>query len=180
LAETKDGKTRETIEIPGDGSSTEQERYVFRPQSTSSDGEGLRRLSIKPLCVIDDTQDWFFGGQLGQEAEQSEAHEQSVRRGAGNMAERHTKGISMRRWQLLKGGGARCAELLGRSKRELPLGLVPGGAEDLKPCGRIHPVTQEGRLANSGLPAHDDRAAVAGTRRVEDPIEYLALLASPE
>ena len=54
-AETIDRKARETAEITGDGSSTEQERDVFRPQSTGHDGEGLSRLSIKPLCIVDNT-----------------------------------------------------------------------------------------------------------------------------
>jgi hypothetical protein len=40
-AETFDGKARETVEIPRDGSSAEQERNVFRPQPTSRDGECL-------------------------------------------------------------------------------------------------------------------------------------------
>jgi hypothetical protein len=56
-AKTVDEKLRETVEIAGDGSSTEQERDVFRPQSTSHDGKRLRRLSIKPLRVVNNTQD---------------------------------------------------------------------------------------------------------------------------
>jgi hypothetical protein len=59
--ETIDEKVRETIEITGDGSSTEQESDVLRPQSTSHDGERLRRLSIKPLRVVNNTQDGVLG-----------------------------------------------------------------------------------------------------------------------
>jgi hypothetical protein len=86
----------------------------------------------------------------------------------------------MRRWQLLKGCRVRCTQLLSRGKRELPLGFVPDSAEHLKPSRRVHGVIQQGGLSNSGFPAQDDRATVTGARRVEDPIKYLALIASPE
>ena len=54
-AETIDGKVRQTVELAGDGSSAEQERDVFQPQSTSNNGECPRRLSIEPLSIVDDT-----------------------------------------------------------------------------------------------------------------------------
>ena len=133
------------------------------PRSTGHDGERLRRLSIKPLRIVDDTQDGVLGSQLGQQAKEGEAHEQPVGRRAGNMAERHPKSISLGRWQLFKGGQARHAELLGGGKRELLLGFVPDRAEHLEPCRRIHRVTQQGGLANSGLPVDHNRAAVTGT-----------------
>jgi hypothetical protein len=96
------------------------------------------------------------------------------------MAERHTECISMRRWQLLKRGQARYAELLGGGKGELSFGLVPDGAKHLKSCSRIHCVIQQGRLANSRLPTNDDRAAVTRSRRAQHVVEYLALASSPE
>jgi hypothetical protein len=96
------------------------------------------------------------------------------------MAERHTKSISLRRWQLFKSRQGRSAELLGSGKRELLLGFVPNSTEQLKPRCRIHRVAQQGGLANSGLPVNHDRAAATGARRVKDPIEPLALVSSPE
>jgi len=54
-AETIDGKDRETVEITGDGSSTEDERNPFQPKTTSHNGERLRRVSIKPLRIVNDT-----------------------------------------------------------------------------------------------------------------------------
>jgi hypothetical protein len=164
----------------GDGASTEQEDNVFRSQSTSCDGEGLRRFSIKPLCIVNNAQHGLFGRQLGQEAKQRESHEQAVGRRAGHIAERHTKSFSMRHRQLFKGGNGRCAELLGSGKRELFLGFVPDNAEHLKPSRRVHGVIQQGGLADTGLSAHDHRSAVPGARRNKDPIKYLALVASPE
>jgi hypothetical protein len=54
-AETIEGKVRQTVELIGDGSGAEQERDVFRPQSTSRNGECPRRLSIDPLSIVNDT-----------------------------------------------------------------------------------------------------------------------------
>jgi hypothetical protein len=54
-AETIDEKVRQTVELAGDGSSAEQERDVFQPQSTSHNGECPRRLSIEPLSIVNDT-----------------------------------------------------------------------------------------------------------------------------
>lgn len=65
-AQTFDGEARETVEITQDGSSAEQEHDMFRPQPTSRDGERLSRLSIKPLGVVNDTQDGIRGSQLGK------------------------------------------------------------------------------------------------------------------
>ena len=161
-AETRDGKVRQTREITRDSSRGEQERDVFGSQSTSHDGEGPRRLSVKPLGVINDTEHGTFGSHLGQEAKEGEAHEQTIGRRAGAMAERHTKGVSLGCWQLIKGGRARYAELLGCGKRELILGFVPDGAEHLESGRRLRGVAQQGGLSNSGIPVNHDRPAVTG------------------
>ena len=78
LAKPEDGKAGEITEIRGDGSGTEKECDVFRAQSTSSDGEGLRRLSVKPLRIVYDAQDGMCQRQLGQETDNGKAYEQSV------------------------------------------------------------------------------------------------------
>ena len=112
------------------------------------------------------------------EAKESKAHEQSVGRRAGDMAERHTEGISLRRWQLFKGakvGTHSCCA----AARELLLGFVPDGAQHLKSCSRIHAVVQQSGLANSGLPA-DTIAPPRPAARRQNPVEYLALASSPE
>jgi hypothetical protein len=96
------------------------------------------------------------------------------------LAERHAKSISLRRWQLFKVSHARSAELLGGSERELLFGFIPDSSENLKPCCRIHRVTQQGGFANSWLPVNHNRAAVTGPRRVEHPIECLAFALSPK
>ena len=179
LAEAKDGKAWETAEILGDGSSTEQDRNLFCPQSTRSDGKGLRRLPIEPLRIVNDAQDGILRGQLGQQAKESEAHEQSVGRRAGKMAERHTKSVSVRRRQLLKGGQTRDAQLLGRSKREFPFGFVPDSAEHMKTCSGINGVIQQGGLADAGLPRDHHCAPVTGACCTQHLIEFLALVSSP-
>jgi hypothetical protein len=153
---------------------------VFRTQTSGRDGESLGRLSIKPLCIIDNAQHGLVGGELGQETQESEAHEQSIGRRTGKMSERHTKSIAMRRRELIKRVQGRHAQLLRCGKREFLLGFVSDSAEHFKRCSRFHGVVQQGGLANPRLPADHDRAAVTCLRGAKDPIESVALASSPE
>jgi hypothetical protein len=120
------------------------------------------------------------GSELRQQAKESETHEQSVGGRPGTEAERNTKGISMRRWQLLQGLQARNAKLLGRGKRKFFLGFIPDRPEYVKPLSRLHRVVQQCRLANAGFAKYDDRAPVSGAGGVQNSIEHLALALSPE
>jgi hypothetical protein len=177
--ETLDGKARETVEITRNGSSTEQERDAFRPHSTSHDGERLSRLSIKPLSVVNDTENGVLGSQPGQQAQEGQAHEQPVGCRAGNMPERRTKSFSLGCWQLVKRGQAMYAELLSSGKTELILGFITDSTQHPESGGRVYGVAQQGGLPDSGLTANNDRAAVTGARSVQDPVEYLAFVSSP-
>jgi hypothetical protein len=180
LAKPEDGKAREITEIRGDGSGTEKECDVFRAQSTSGDGEGLRRLSVKPLRIVNYAQDGMCQRQLGQETDNGKAYEQAVGSRSGNVAERNTKSISMWRRQLFEGCQVRRAELLGGGEGELLLGLVPYRAEHVKTCGEVHGVVQESGLADARLPAQHEGTPMTGARSAQCPIEYLALALSPE
>jgi hypothetical protein len=96
------------------------------------------------------------------------------------MSERHTKGIAMRRWKLMKRVQGRYAQLLRCGKRKLLFGFVSDSAEHVKSRSRIHCVVQQRGLANPRLPTDHDGAALTRLRGAEHPIEYLALASSPE
>src|ERR1700761_7640422 len=117
---------------------------------------------------------------MGQQAEESKAHEQPVGRRTGNMTEGHTEGISVWRRQFIDGSQVGKAELLGSSERQFPLDFAADGVEHVESFRRVNRISQQGGLAYSGIPVKHDRAAVPGSRLAKDAIEYPALVSSPE
>jgi hypothetical protein len=67
-----------------------------------------------------------------------------------------------------------------RSERQLHLRLDASGAHDAPPRRLLHGVLQERRLADAGVPAHDQRPAPTGADGVEQSIQRRALGSTPQ
>ena len=58
--------------------------------------ENLAGRGIKPLCVIDDTQQRTLQRHLSQQAERRQGHQEAVRSVARHQAERHSQRVLLR------------------------------------------------------------------------------------
>ncbi len=58
------------------------------PQTPRDEGERLRGHRVQPLGVIDEAEQRFFRGHAGEQAEDRETHQETVRRRPGAQAER--------------------------------------------------------------------------------------------
>jgi hypothetical protein len=58
----------------------EDERYSLGSQATRHEGDRLRRRPVEPLCVVDNAQQRPLRSHLGQQGEQSQRHQQPIRR----------------------------------------------------------------------------------------------------
>jgi hypothetical protein len=47
-------------------------------EAASDEGKRTGRLAVKPLCVIDDAQQWLFVGRFGQETEDSQSDQEDL------------------------------------------------------------------------------------------------------
>jgi hypothetical protein len=63
---------------------------------------------------------------------------------------------------------------------ELHLSLDADGAGDPKPARRLDRILQQGGLADTRFPVHDQDPAAPAAGRLEEPVQRLALTVAPE
>ena len=174
-AKALEHQLREAPEVIRELSRPEHERHRLRRHAPGHEGKGLRRRSVEPLCVVDDAQHGPLRSRLGQQAEQGQRHQQTVRRAAGGYPEHHLQRVALRLREPLQTAQCRGAKLLQCGERELHLSLMPGGLKNLEAFRRRDGLLDQGRLAHARLPEHHDRPPVGGSGRRQQPVEHSAL-----
>lgn len=74
----------------------EQESDAFHQESAGYEREYLSRRRIKPLRIIDDTQQRLFFGNVGKQIERGESDQETIRRGAFTETECGPESIALR------------------------------------------------------------------------------------
>ena len=153
---------------------------LFRPQATSHDGERLCRLSIKPLCVVDNAQDWVVGSELGQVG-RGERDPRTIGRAASRQ---HVRTPHQEpRAEVLEAlqacpSSVRRAAALRQKEAHSPLRSRQRGALETRLPNRLRSPTTwtyQFRVPRQSRSCRRDR-----TCRVQHPIEFVALVSPPE
>ena len=147
-------------------------------EATSHERQCLRGDAIKPLSIVDNTDQRLFLGSLGYQAEDGQADEKSVRGIPSAQAEGFGERIALWRRNAIEEVEHRCAELMQSGERQLHFPLDTGNAGDAASRRLLQDVFEQRGLADPGLSPDDQDAALTRPNAGHQSIECLALAAS--
>ena len=153
----------------------EDERDPLGQQAARHEPERLRGGLVEPLEVVHETQQRLRLGHLRQQCERCQADQEAVGSRAGREAERHSQGSLLGLRERSEATEQRPAELVQAGERQLHLRLDAGDLDDPEPWSLVRGEAQQRRLAHPRLAADDEHAATALARRLDEPIQRLAL-----
>ena len=131
------------------------------------------------MHIIDEAHERSHLGRLGQQTQDREGHEKTIRGSAVLHPERDPQRIPLRAGQPLEPVEHRCTQLMQPRERELHLRLNPRDPGDPTPRRALGDVLQQRRLADARLAAQDLHRTLPRTDALQLTIQRLALVAPP-
>lgn len=153
----------------------EHERHVLREQPPGHETQDLARGAVKPVGVIDEAEDGLLLGDLGEQGQGPERHQETVRRIPGHEAQRDAQCALLGLRKAAELPKHRCAELMESRKRQLHLGFHSSDLGDSKTGALLGDRSQERRLSNPRFAADDEHRAPAAARVLHQSLERFAL-----
>ena len=108
----------------------EHHGHGLDPQTAGDELQRLRRRPVQPLGVVDDTEQGQFLGDLAEQGEDRQAHQEAVRARRPAAARRPSRARRAAGREPVQPLQVRAAELVQAGVGELHLGLDTGGAGD--------------------------------------------------
>ena len=142
--------------------------------------EDLRRGVVEPLRVVDDADQRLLLGDLGEQRQRGEPHQEPVGWRTGAPAEDCRERVALRHGQPVEVVEHVRAELMEAAVGELHLGLDPDGPRDVPAGDPVGHVAQQRALAHARLSAQDDDSAPTGERVGQEPVECLTFSTTSE
>ena len=182
VAEPVDGQLRQPGEdlVADAGPCCAHERDPLGEEPAGDESEDLRRGAVEPLRVVDDADERLLLGDLGEQRQRGEPHQEPVRRGTGALAEHRRERFPLRDGQPVEVIQHRSAELMQAAVGQLHLRLDADGPRDV-PAGRPAPTdSQQRALADARLTPQDDDSTLTGERIGQEPVKRFALASTSE
>ena len=129
------------------------------------------------MGVVNNADQRLLLGDLGEQTQDGQADEESIRRIAGPQTERCAERLVLRRRQPVEPIKERRAYLMQPGERQFHLGLDACGPRHTAAGGTSEEVIEEGGLARTGFTVEHDHTARPGSRVLDEPIERLTLAA---
>jgi hypothetical protein len=182
IAESADVQLREPGEdvIAGPRPRGAHDRDRLGEQAAGNEPQDLRRGVVEPLPVVDDTDQRLLLGDLGDQRQRGQPHQEPVRRSAGAAAEHRRERLALRSGQPAEMVQHGRAELMEAGIRQLHLRLDAGRPRDVPAAGPVGQVAQQRALAHTRLAPQDGDPAPAGEHVGHEPVERLTLAAASE
>ena len=147
----------------------------LRQQASGHEPQHLAGGPVEPLGVVYEAHDRPFGGNLAQQTERPEAHQERIGSVSEREAEGHPQRILLGPGQFRKVADHGHAQLMQPRERQLHLSLHPCEVDDSKSGGVLCGVAQKRRLSHPGLPPNNQGRALPPSHILQQPIQHLAL-----
>jgi pimeloyl-ACP methyl ester carboxylesterase len=131
---------------------------------------------VKPLRIVDDTQQRLLLSGIGKQAEHGEPDQEPIRRSAGAQTKRRTQSIALRARELPQTPEHRQTQRMQAGECELHLGLNARRPSNMASLRRHRKPLQQSGLADPRLTTQHQHPALAGAHPRDQPIQYLALM----
>jgi hypothetical protein len=122
--------------------------------------ERLTGRGVKPLCVIDETQQRTLARHFRQQGERGQRHEKAVGVSPDSRPNATWSALLCGSGRVSTQGSIGAQSLVESGKRQLHFGLHPGDPGHAKTRSPLGTLVQECGLADSRLTAHDQRRAL--------------------
>ena len=156
------------------------DRDPLGEQAAGNEPQDLRRGAVEPLRVIDETGQRLLLGDLGEQRQRGQPHQEPVGRGAGAAAEHRRERVALRSGQPAEVAQHGRAELVQAGIGQLHLRLHAGGSRDVPAGDPAGQVAQQRALAHARLAPQDGDPAPARERVGQEPVERLTLASASE
>jgi hypothetical protein len=124
------------------GASCAHKRDPLGEEPAGDEPEDLRRGAVEPLRVVDDADERSLLGDLGEQRQHGEPHQEPVRPGTGLLAEHRGEGFPLWDRQPVKVIQHRSAELVEAAIGQLHLRLDADGRRDVPAGDMLRQMTQ--------------------------------------
>jgi hypothetical protein len=178
-ADGKLGKSRENV-VAGSRSRGAQDRDPLGEETAGHEPQDLRRGVVEPLRVIDDADQRLLLGDLGEQRQRGQPHQEPVGRGAGAAAEHRRECVALRSGQPAEMVQHRRAELVQAGIGQFHLRLHADRSRDVPADDPVRQVTEQRALAYARLAPQDDDPAAAGQRVGQQLVERLTFAPAAE
>ena len=158
----------------------EHHGHGLDPQTAGDELQRLHRRPVQPLGVVHDTEQGQFLGDLAEQGEDRQSHQEAVGRGARSQPECRPEGVALRAREPVQPLQVRAAELVQAGVGELHLGLDTGGTADPAAGRMVEEELEQRGLADSGLSAQNQGPATARLHGGDEAGQRLALASSPQ
>jgi hypothetical protein len=147
----------------------------FRVQPPGHERQDLGRGLVQPLRIVDQAQQRLLRGHLRQQAQHSQANQETIRCAGRTQAERDAESVALRPGQGAAAVQHPAAELVQRREGQLHLRLDTLSACHEEVRCRVGCVAEQRGLADASLTADDQRPAAAGPYLRQQLVEGHAL-----
>jgi hypothetical protein len=138
------------------------------------------RRVIKPLSVIDNTQQGSFLADVREQTQHAQPDKKPIRGCADAQSEHDLERLALRDWKTAEPIEERRAQLVQTGESELHLGFHPRALDDGQIRRRADGVLEQGRLPDPSLASQHQHPAPAGSHVAEQRVESVALAAPTE
>jgi hypothetical protein len=157
----------------------EDERDAIGVEPAGDERERLGGRRVQPIGVVDEAQHRSAFGGLRQQAQHGDADDEAVLARGGAEAERTAQAARLHPRQPVEPIEDRADERVERRVRQLGLGLDTAGRQHAHVTGPGARRLEQRRLAGAGGAGQDQRAAVAGTCRLQQRVDARELGFAP-
>ncbi len=182
VAEPADGQLGEPSQdlVADAGPRGAHDRDRLGEEAAGDEPQDLRRGTVEPLGVVDDTGQWLLLGDLGDQRQRGQPHQEPVGRSAGVAAEHGRERVALRDGQPVEVVQHGRAELVEAGIGQLHLRFDADCSRDVPAGDPVGQVAEQRALAHARLAPQDDDPAPAGERVGQEPVEHLTLASASE
>ena len=159
--------------LAGPRAQQDPDRLVFDP--AGHECQRIHRLDVQPVRVIDTDDQRLARCHLRQQRQHACIHSQPVGRIIPPSPERQLDRPRLARWQRLQTPQNRSEELIQPCIRQRRLRRHPHDAQPLHVCRLSLGVPKQGRLADSRLAEHRQRATGSSADLIQQPVDLSRL-----
>ena len=182
VAESADGQLGEPDEgILADARARRaDERDPLGEETAGDEADDLPGGLVEPLRVVDDADQRLPLGDLGEQRQRGEPHQEPVGRRTGAQSEHRRERLALRGGQPLEVIQHGCAKLVQAAVGQLHLRLDANGRRDMPSRDTLGQVAQQNALARAGFSTKDGNSAPTGESVGQDPVKCLAFRTTSE
>ena len=156
------------------------DRDRFGEQAAGHEPQDLRRGVVEPLPVVDETDQRLLLGDLGDQRQRGQPHQEPAGHRAGAAPEHRRERVALRGGQPVEAVQHGRAELVEAGVGQFHLRFDASGPRDVPPGDPAGQVAQQRALAHPRLAPQHGHPAPPGERVGDKPVERLTLAAASE